>query len=79
MRDAENENDPNDPLPFRSLADITARLLATDAKKDENGPSDSQPGNDDQERARQQGNYVDQRLRDLAAFERRARGYKQSR
>jgi hypothetical protein len=76
MKNADNENEL---FTFQSLAQITARLLATDAKKDENGPGDSKPGKDDQERAGQQGDYVDQRLRDLAAFERRARGYKQSR
>jgi hypothetical protein len=76
MNNADNENEP---LSFQSLAQITARLLATDAKKNEKGPGDTEPGHDDQERASQQTDYVDQRLRDFTAFERRARGSKQSR
>jgi len=76
MKNADNENEP---LSFQSLAQITARLLTTDAKKDEKCEGDTKPGGDDQERARQQGDSVDQRLRDLAAFERRAGGDKHSR
>ena len=76
MKNADNENEP---FSFQSLAQITARLLTTDAKKNENGKGDAEPGNDDEQRARQQGDYVNQRLRDLAAFERRARGGNQSR
>ena len=45
-----------------------------------NVEGDPKPGGDDQERARQQqGDYVDQRLRDLAAFECRACGHQNPR
>ena len=71
MRNADNENEP---FPFQSLAKITARLLT--ASKNENREDDGAAQGSDQERASEQREYVAQRLRDLAAFERRARGDK---
>ena len=73
MSNADNENDP---LPFQSLAAITTRLLesgSTKNEKDSTHSADKQRGEQREERNRK---YVEQRLRELSAFERRARGDK---
>ncbi|WP_156433920.1 hypothetical protein [Bradyrhizobium retamae] len=71
MKDAENENEP---FPFQSLAQITARLLQGEKTKNEERPADRASERNDEQREEQQRHYVEQRLRDLAAFEARARG-----
>lgn len=76
MRNADNENEP---FSFQTLAQITARLLRTDEKQNEKRPDDAECSSGDQQRANQHREYVDRRLRDIAAFERRARGEKRAR
>jgi hypothetical protein len=71
MSNAENDNEP---LQFQSLAAITARVLQSNEKQNEQSTDDRKRGDgnqpDDSERRR----YVDRRLRELAAFERQANG-----
>jgi hypothetical protein len=71
MRNADNDNEE---LPFQSLAAITARLLEGSRAKNDEGPADRTDQRDDKEREKRQRQHVEQRLRDFAAFERRARG-----
>lgn len=72
-----NSNDANDPLPFIQLSAIVAnvtRFLIPDEKQ----PVEREPerGGDaaDEEKRKAHRDYVDRRLRDIAAFERRAAG-----
>ena len=71
MKDADYDNEP---LPFTKLGSLTERLLATHAKQDEKRGADPQPGHADYQDGSEQRAYVDRRLRELAAFERRASG-----
>lgn len=71
MRDADNENEP---FTFQTLAAVTARLLNLDEKQNEKSETDRARGDDEERRANQQREYVEQRLREVARFERRARG-----
>lgn len=72
MRNADNDDDE---LPFQTLAAATAKVVSKmNKEQDENrdqdrGTTDQQKQDGDQHRQ-----YVDQRLHDLAAFERRAKG-----
>ena len=76
MRNADNENEP---FSFESLAQVTARLFQGDDPKSNERPADSAEQQHDEKRAEQQRRYVDQRLRELAAFEARARGGRRKR
>jgi hypothetical protein len=79
MRNADNENDPNDPLPFRTLAAATARVLSQARKQNEEGTDDRRGSDQEKQPAEPNREYVEQRLRELSAFERRARGHQKPR
>ena len=64
-----NDNDE----PWQTLAAVTARVLKPDEKQDVEAEGDGARAEAEQEKAKEHRRYVDQRLRDLAAFERRAR------
>lgn len=65
-----NANDNNDP--WQTLAAATARVLeAHEQKKEEARENDERKRK--QEREREE--YIEHRIRELAAFERRARGW----
>lgn len=75
----DNTNDPDDPMPFVSIAAATANALRflrldekEDVRSDENrgGNRDNQPDRSTDEQ------YVQQRLAELRRFERRANGRK---
>lgn len=68
-----NDND-NEPLTFRPIAAFATRLLGRDEKQDEQRGYGPETGDQDQKKRDQHRAYVDQRLRELAAFERRAGG-----
>lgn len=79
MTKALNDNDENDPMPFVSIAAATAnalRFLKLDEQSheqaDDKSSSTAQP-KDDSDGNRK---YVQQRLRELQRFERRANGGK---
>jgi hypothetical protein len=72
MRDADNENEP---LPFRTLAAATARVLVNVRKQNEERAEDRRANEPEKSDAERQREYVDRRLRELSAFERRARGH----
>jgi hypothetical protein len=76
MSNADNENEP---LPFQSLAAITTRLLESGSTKNEKRPTDRADEQRSEQREERQREYVKQRLRELSAFERRARGDKKPR
>ena len=71
MRNADNDNDE---LSFRSLARITERLLEGNKTLDQEGRAGRADEDSDKEREKRHRQHVEQRLRDFAAFERRARG-----
>jgi hypothetical protein len=52
----------------------TASLSSPNEKQNEDRTDDRQSGDDEKQRGEQHREYVDQRLRDLAEFERRASG-----
>ena len=60
----------NEPTTFFPLAAATARVLRLYEKQNEQGASDGERGH----RNNQHESYVNQRLRDNAAFERRITG-----
>ncbi|WP_316214157.1 hypothetical protein [Bradyrhizobium sp. SZCCHNR2032] len=68
-----NAND-NEPLTFQPLAAFAVRLLGRDEKQNEEQGDDPDASNQDQKKRDQHRAYVEQRLRELAAFERRANG-----
>ncbi|MGJ4997281.1 hypothetical protein ACQR0Z_22855 [Bradyrhizobium sp. HKCCYLS3077] len=68
-----NDND-NEPLTFQPVAAFTALLLGRDEKQDEQRGCGPETGDQDQEKRDQHRAYVEQRLRELAAFEGRASG-----
>lgn len=74
-----NDNDAENPLPFESLATITARLLQSAKKEIEKRGEEPEPGYQDRQQPEADRAYVEQRLRDFEAFERRARGQKKPR
>lgn len=63
-----NDNDET----WISLAAATARALELHKKQDEKAGGDTNAGSTDKDERDDHRRYVDQRLRDLAAFERRA-------
>jgi len=71
MRDADNENEP---LPFQTLAAATARALLQVRNQKENGADGRREKEPEKSGAESQREYVKQRLRELSAFESRARG-----
>ena len=76
MRDADNENEP---LPFQTLAAATARVLTQTRKQNEEGTEDRRGSEQQEQHAEPNREYVEQRLRELSAFERRARGHQKPR
>jgi hypothetical protein len=71
-----HDND-NEQFSFISLAAATAnaiRYLRLNEKQNEERGGDTDAGNAEEERSKRHRDYVDQRLRDLAAFERRVSG-----
>jgi len=65
----------NDNDTWQTLGFATARLLVKiDEKHNEHGKGASDAGNRDKSKDGDHARYIDQRLRDLAAFERRAAG-----
>lgn len=72
-----NDNSQDDPLPFIALSALVAnvvRYLENPKDKGGNDGPESPAKDTDEEKAKRHRDYVDQRLRELAAFERRARG-----
>jgi len=71
----QNANNDNEPLTFQTLAAVTASLT-TRLQKNENadGEANGTPEQQQKEKAEDQRHYVDQRLKELRAFEERARG-----
>jgi len=65
-------NDYADTWQPLSLA--TGRLLGIHEKQNEGSEGNADAGNADEQRAKDQRRYVDQRLREMAEFERRASG-----
>jgi len=76
IRNMKADND-NEPLSFITLAAATAnvvRYLEPNKQKNEQREQDPAPGNENEKKRSERGAYVEKRLSDLAAFERRARG-----
>jgi hypothetical protein len=66
----------NSELTFQPLAAATARVLQGDKDQDEKAGRDANTSDRDEQKQRDQRDYVAQRLRELRAFERRANGGK---
>jgi len=69
-----NNDSDEEKLSFIHIAAVTAnviRFLKPQKKKDEESRSDNENRKADEEKAERQRRYVDQRLKDLVAFERR--------
>lgn len=67
----------NDKFSFTTLGAATAnvvRWLDTDKKQNEDRGSDPNPADADKECAEDQRRYVDQRLREIASWERKISG-----
>lgn len=64
----------NDPLTFQKLAAVTAKLLQNENQETEGAPDKGEREHEGKKNPEGQRAYVDQRLRELAAFEKRARG-----
>ena len=77
MKEAANDDDFNDPLPFIRLAAATANIMtfleATKQKK-KDADDDAAGNGSEQNKTDEHARAVDQRLRDFSAFERRAAG-----
>ena len=75
MRSAANENFP---LTFHSIGAAAARVVSSisDDKqnKNEDRTRDADRSEDDERKPKENSDYIKQRLRELAAFERRANG-----
>jgi len=74
-----NDNDENDPMPFVSIAAATAnalRFLRLDEEQNEQRPSDGDGTTQPKDNRDGNREYVEQRLRELQRFERRANGGK---
>lgn len=74
MRNADNDNDDETPLPFQSLGAITARVLKKAEHQDQRRGDDRETEQRSERAEETRGEYVEQRLREVATFERRARG-----
>jgi hypothetical protein len=72
MKNARNANDNKDP--WISLSAATERALDSNKKKDSERGDEADPSDEDKQKQERQRAYVDQRLKELAAFEERARG-----
>jgi hypothetical protein len=71
-----HDND-NDLLPFISIAALTAnvvRYLESDKQENERARDNTDSRDAENKKDGDTGRYIDHRLRELAAFERRARG-----
>ena len=73
MKEACNDDEP---LTFQTLAAVTARVLKLDEKQNVEAEGDGASAKPEEQKAVEHRRYVDQRLRDMSAFERRARGAK---
>ena len=74
----DNENQPLELQPIAiALAKLVKRLDPNKQQGSER-ENDTQRGNADKKNSRDHREYVDQRLRELAAFERRASGNKKT-
>ena len=69
-------NNDNDELSFITLSAATKNVVRylVDKQKDEDGQRQTGRERTDEQRAEEQRRYVDQRLRELAAFERKVSG-----
>ena len=70
MKHAHNDN--NDT--WQLLSAPTERVLQSDKQKNEKPGGNADRGDDTEKKEAEHGAYVDQRLSDFTAFERRARG-----
>jgi len=74
------DNEDEDELTFVKLAAVTANvvrwLMKVDEEKKEQRQRNTGSGSEEKKQTEEHTDYVDQRLRELAAFERRARGVK---
>ena len=78
MAGGTHDND-NEEFSFISLAALTANVvvyLQSNEKQEEAAQGERQPSYSDEEECKKQLQYVERRLADLRAFERRARGRK---
>ena len=76
MKDANNDNEE---FSFISLAAATAnalRYLGLNEEKNEDAKDDASSGQGNNEKSREHRQAVEKRLRELAAFERRANGFR---
>ena len=75
---ADNENDPNDPLPFIQLGALTLNVLnylsPRAPKQDERGADDRNSEKRSKCREESDREYIEQRERELREFESHARG-----
>jgi hypothetical protein len=77
MRKALNDNEPNDWQLLSCVNKrVTTRLEQNEHEHHEEGRSDGDQSRAEQEKSEERRRYVAKRLRDLAAFERRASGRK---
>jgi hypothetical protein len=74
----DTHDNENEKLSFITLSAATRNaiewLLNSDEKQNEERRDDRRSGNEDKRDTDQHHTYVDQRLKELAAFERQARG-----
>jgi hypothetical protein len=74
MMDGDNDNDI---FPFMTLAVAAASVVSKlEGTHDEKRSEDRCTGDKSEKEAKDQRDYVDQRLREISAFEERARGAK---
>jgi len=70
------DNEETEPFPFLPLATFAARVLTGSTEQNQNRAPDRAAAKYEEEQAEQHRAHVDQGLRQIAAFERRARGLK---
>ena len=73
-----HDND-NEPLSFVSLQAATrnvTRYLGLDEKKDEEGKRDPAPSRGDEQKRAQEREYIEHRLKEIRAWERKISGRK---
>jgi len=73
MREAANENEPLTLRPIAVAAADLVRRLERSKQKREQSERDAQRDTQDEEKEKERARYVEQRLRDIAAFEARYR------
>jgi hypothetical protein len=79
MRNDTHHDNDNETLSFISLAALTAnvvRHLGLDEKHDEDSRSEPNPGDADEERKERERQYINHRLKEIRAWERRISGRK---